>query len=44
MAISLDDLQNSDGFTTAVKGKVSWLAEPDLIVPVMMLRSCPRES
>ena len=29
MGISLDDLQNSEGFTTAEKGKVTWLDEPE---------------
>lgn len=29
MGISLDDLQNSEGFTTAEKGKFTWLPEPE---------------
>jgi predicted TIM-barrel fold metal-dependent hydrolase len=29
MGISLDDLQNSEGFTTAEKGKVTFLPEPE---------------
>ncbi|MEZ5167720.1 MAG: amidohydrolase family protein [Acidimicrobiales bacterium] len=29
MAISLEDLQNKDGFTTAAKGKVTFLPEPE---------------
>lgn len=29
MGLSLDDLQNTEGFTTAEKGKVTWLDEPE---------------